>query len=135
MVEKNVKINKSFNSSKKKLNSKNLSHCLIYITSTHNNVIVTITDLLGNTIKAISCGRSFKGAQKSTPFAVQSISETIIKSLPVTPKTIDVIFRGINSIRESALRTFLSLGIQVLSITEATFVPHNGCRPPKRRRN
>ena len=104
--------------------------------ATFNNTMITITDAQGNAVSWASAGgMGFKGSRKSTPFAAQMAAEEAgKKALEHGMKTIDVEVRGPGSGRESALRALQSCGFQVTSIRDVTPIPHNGCRPPKRRR-
>lgn len=121
---------------KVKKKTKNITKAIVHILATFNNTIVTITDVQGNTISwASSGGCGFKGSKKSTPFAAQIASENAAKKAAVHGvKEVDVIVKGPGGGRESAVRALQVAGIQVISIKDATPVPHNGCRPPKRRR-
>ena len=107
-----------------------------HIRSTFNNTIVTITDSNGNTISWASAGGlGFKGSRKSTPFAAQMAAETATKAALVHGlKSVDVMVKGPGSGREAAIRALQACGLEVTSIKDVTPVPHNGCRPPKRRR-
>ena len=107
-----------------------------HIRSTFNNTIVTITDSNGNTIAWASAGGlGFKGSRKSTPFAAQMAAETATKAALVHGlKSVDVMVKGPGSGREAAIRALQACGLEVTSIRDVTPVPHNGCRPPKRRR-
>ncbi|MCS6802363.1 MAG: 30S ribosomal protein S11 [Chloroflexota bacterium] len=107
-----------------------------YIHSSFNNTIVTITDPNGNTLTWASAGSSnFKGSRKSTPFAAQVAAENAArKAMEHGVRQVDVFVRGPGSGREAAIRALQASGILVTSITDVTPIPHNGCRPPKRRR-
>ena len=107
-----------------------------YIQATFNNTIITITDKKGNAISWCTSGASgFKGSKKSTPFAAQVASETAIrKAKDHGLREVDVIIKGPGGGREAAVRALQSCGVRVLSIKDITPVPHNGCRPKKRRR-
>ena len=107
-----------------------------HIRSTFNNTIVTITDSNGNTISWASAGGlGFKGSRKSTPFAAQMAAETASKAALIHGlKSVDVMVKGPGSGREAAIRALQACGLEVTSIRDVTPVPHNGCRPPKRRR-
>ena len=115
---------------------KNIVAGVAHINSTFNNVMVTITDAQGNTISWCSAGvKGFKGSRKATPYAAQVTAEEAgRKAMEHGMKTMDVLVRGAGSGRESALRAFQALGFTITSIRDVTGVPHNGCRPPKRRR-
>ena len=107
-----------------------------HIRSTFNNTIVTITDKSGNTISwASSGGLGFRGSKKNTPFAAQSAAETAAKAaMEHGLKTVEVYVRGPGQGRESAIRALQVAGLEVTLIKDETPIPHNGCRPPKRRR-
>jgi len=115
---------------------KNITSGVAHVSATFNNTMITITDAQGNTVSWASAGgMGFKGSRKSTPFAAQMAAEEAgKKALEHGMKTIDVQVRGPGSGRESALRALQSVGFQVTSIRDVTPIPHNGCRPPKRRR-
>lgn len=107
-----------------------------HIQSTFNNTIVTITDAAGNALSWASAGElGFRGSKKSTPYAAQMAAETATKAALVHGlKSVDVFVKGPGSGREAAIRALSASGLDVLSICDVTPVPHNGCRPPKRRR-
>ena len=107
-----------------------------HIRATFNNTIVTITDMAGNAISWASAGElGFKGSRKSTPFAAQSAAETAAKlAVENGMKTIEVFVKGPGSGRESAIRALQTAGLNIELIKDVTPIPHNGCRPPKRRR-
>jgi len=107
-----------------------------HIQSSFNNTIVTLTDAQGNALSWASAGGlGFKGSRKSTPYAAQVAAETAAKAASVYGlKSVDVMVKGPGSGREAAIRALQASGINVVSITDVTPVPHNGCRPPKRRR-
>ena len=115
---------------------KNVEHGQAHIQSSFNNTIVTLTDSQGNALSWASAGGlGFRGSRKSTPYAAQMAAETATKAaLPHGLKTVDVFVKGPGSGREAAIRALSAAGLQVLSIQDCTPVPHNGCRPPKRRR-
>ena len=121
---------------KKRRERKNVEKGVAHIRSTFNNTIVTVTDVAGNTISWASAGElGFKGSRKSTPFAAQMASETAAKAaMEHGLKTVDVYVKGPGSGRESAIRALEVVGLQITMIKDVTPVPHNGCRPPKRRR-
>ncbi len=106
------------------------------IFSTFNNTIITVTDILGNTICWASAGTSgFKGARKSTPFAAQSAARNAAtKALEFGMEKIEIVMKGRGNGRETSVRAFKAAGLRILSIEDRTAVPHNGCRPPKKRR-
>ena len=109
---------------------------IVHIQSTFNNTIVTITNLTGDTVSWASAGSSgFKGARKSTPFAAQTAAEkAALEALSTGMKTVEILIKGQGSGRETAIRAIESTGFEIRSIQDITSVPHNGCRPPKRRR-
>ena len=120
----------------KKRIRKNVEHGQAHIQSSFNNTIVTLTDAQGNALSWASAGGlGFRGSRKSTPYAAQMAAETAAKAaLPYGLKTVDVMVKGPGSGREAAIRALAAAGLQVTSIKDVTPVPHNGCRPPKRRR-
>ena len=115
---------------------KNIIAGVAHVNSTFNNLIVTITDAQGNTIAWSSSGAmGFKGARKSTPYAAQMAAEDAArKAMEHGMTTLEVEVRGPGSGRESALRALQAAGFTITSIRDVTPIPHNGCRPPKRRR-
>ncbi|MBS7577073.1 MULTISPECIES: 30S ribosomal protein S11 [unclassified Enterococcus] len=115
---------------------KNIESGVAHIHSTFNNTIVMITDVHGNALAWSSAGAlGFKGSKKSTPFAAQMASETAAKSaMEHGLKSVDVTVKGPGSGREAAIRALQATGLDVTAIRDVTPVPHNGCRPPKRRR-
>lgn len=120
----------------KRKEKKNISSGVVHIQSTFNNTIVTITDPVGNIIAWSSAGaQGFKGSRKSTPFAAQLAAEDAAKkAMEHGMKNVEVYVKGPGSGRESALRSLQAAGFNVLLIKDVTPIPHNGCRPPKRRR-
>ena len=121
---------------KKRRERKNVEKGAAHICSTFNNTLITITDTHGNTISWASAGElGFKGSRKSTPFAAQSASETAAKAaMEHGLKSVEVYVKGPGAGRESAIRALETVGLQITMIKDVTPVPHNGCRPPKRRR-
>ena len=115
---------------------KNIERGTVHIQSTFNNTIVTVADMQGNAISWASAGEmGFKGSKKSTPFAAQTAAETAAKAaMEHGLKTVEVYVKGPGSGRESAIRALETVGLQVTLIKDVTPIPHNGCRPPKRRR-
>jgi small subunit ribosomal protein S11 len=107
-----------------------------YVQATFNNTIVTLTDLQGNVISSSSAGASgFKGSRKSTPYAAQMAATTAArKAMEAGLKQVEVFVKGPGSGREAAIRSLQASGLHITSIRDVTPVPHNGCRPPKRRR-
>mgnify|MGYP002516547742 CR=1 FL=1 len=121
---------------RRKKERKNVEHGAAHIKSTFNNSIVTLTDAQGNALSWSSAGAlGFRGSKKSTPFAAQMAAETAAKAaMEHGLKSIEVYVKGPGSGREAAIRALQACGVDVTSITDVTPVPHNGCRPPKRRR-
>jgi small subunit ribosomal protein S11 len=120
----------------KKKSKKNVQTGVVYIQSTFNNTIITITDVSGNVLSWSSAGaRGFKGSRKSTPFAAQvAAGDAAAKAMEHGLKNVSVLVKGPGAGRESALRALAAAGLKVTLIRDITPVPHNGCRPPKRRR-
>ena len=121
---------------KKRRERKNIEKGAVHISATFNNTIVTITDVAGNAISWASAGElGFRGSRKSTPFAAQSAAETAAKAaMEHGLKTVEVYVKGPGAGREAAIRALQSAGLEVSMIKDVTPIPHNGCRPPKRRR-
>lgn len=119
-----------------KRQSKNISSGVVHVNSTFNNTHITITDFQGNTIAWCTCGTmGFKGSRKSTPFAAQVAAEEAgRKAQEHGMKELQAVVKGPGSGRESALRALQNIGFVISSIKDITGVPHNGCRPKKRRR-
>jgi small subunit ribosomal protein S11 len=115
---------------------KNVTHGVAHIKSSFNNTIVSIADLEGNVLAWASAGNAgFKGSRKSTPFAAQLAAEQAArKAMEHGVRKVDVVVKGPGSGRETAIRSIQNVGIEVTGIKDVTPVPHNGCRPPKRRR-
>ena len=132
-VDKKVK--KSSYSKKKKI-KKNILNGIAYVQSTFNNTIISIADTNGNVVSWASSGqKGFKGSRKSTPYAAQIAADSAAsKALEYGMKTLSVEVKGPGSGRETALRAFQSKGFKITSIKDTTPMPHNGTRPPKRRR-
>jgi small subunit ribosomal protein S11 len=109
---------------------------VVHIQSTFNNTIVTITNLTGDTVAWASAGSAgFKGARKSTPFAAQTAAEkAALDALSTGMKSVEILVKGQGSGRETAIRAIEGAGFDITAIKDITAVPHNGCRPPKRRR-
>ncbi len=122
--------------STKKRVRKNIANAVAHIKASFNNTIITFTDDSGNTISwATSGGAGFKGSRKSTPFAAQvAAEEAAVKAMDHGVKNVSVLVKGPGSGRESAMRAIAAVGLNVTSIRDVTPIPHNGCRPPKRRR-
>ena len=126
----------SKNSKSKKKVKKNIPFGVAHINSTFNNTIITITDTTGNTVSWSSSGnKGFKGSRKSTPFAAQLAAEEAgKKAMEHGMKSIEVIIKGPGNGRESAVRALGSTGLNITVIKDVTPIPHNGCRPSKKRR-
>jgi small subunit ribosomal protein S11 len=120
----------------RKRERRNVSHGVAHIKSSFNNTIITITDLEGNVLSWASAGNvGFKGSRKSTPFAAQMAAEKAARgAMEHGVRKVDVQVKGPGSGRETAIRSLQATGIEVSGIKDVTPVPHNGCRPPKRRR-
>src|SRR5579859_1183836 len=120
----------------KKKVKKNVATGIAYVQSTFNNTVVTITDVNGNTVAWSSAGsRGFKGSRKSTPFAAQlAAEEAARRAMEHGMRTVAIFVKGPGAGRESALRALQTVGLKVANIRDVTPIPHNGCRPPKRRR-
>ena len=121
---------------KRRRDRKNIESGAVYIQSTFNNTIVTITDTAGNAISWASAGElGFRGSKKSTPFAAQTAAETAAKAaMEHGLKYVEVYVKGPGAGREAAIRALQTVGLEVRMIKDVTPIPHNGCRPPKRRR-
>ena len=121
---------------RKRRERKNIDKGAVHIRSSFNNTLVTITDLNGNAVSWSSAGKlGFRGSKKSTPFAAQSAAEEAAKmAMEHGMKTVEVYVKGPGSGREAAIRALQTAGLEVNMIKDVTPIPHNGCRPPKRRR-
>ena len=121
---------------KRRRERKNVENGAVHIQSTFNNTIVTITDTQGNALSwASSGGLGFRGSRKSTPFAAQNAAEVAAKAaMEHGLKSVEVYVKGPGSGREAAIRALQTVGLEVKMIKDVTPIPHNGCRPPKRRR-
>ena len=121
---------------RKRKERKNIEKGAAHIRATYNKTIVTITDLNGNAVSWASAGElGFRGSRKSTPFAAQSAAETAAKAaMEHGLKTVEVYVKGPGAGREAAIRALQAAGLEVRMIKDVTPIPHNGCRPPKRRR-
>ncbi len=121
---------------KKRREKKNIEKGAAHIRSTYNNTIITLTDVNGNAISWASAGEmGFKGSKKSTPFAAQTAAETAAKlAVEQGLKSVEVFVKGPGQGRESAIRALQTAGLEITMIKDVTPIPHNGCRPPKRRR-
>ena len=121
---------------KKRRERKNIETGAAHIRSTFNNTIVTITDVAGNTVAWASSGAmGFKGSRKNTPYAAQTAAEAAAKgAMEHGMKTVEVFVKGPGNGREAAIRALQTAGLNITLIKDVTPIPHNGCRPPKRRR-
>ena len=121
---------------KKRRDRKNIESGAAHIRSSFNNTIITLTDLHGNAVSWASAGEmGFKGSRKSTPYAAQTAAETAAKlAIEHGMKTVEVYVKGPGSGREAAIRALQTAGLNITLIKDVTPIPHNGCRPPKRRR-
>ena len=121
---------------KKRRERKNVERGQAHIQSTFNNTLITLTDMDGNALSWSSAGSNgFRGSRKSTPFAAQTAAETAAKAaMEHGLKTVEVYVKGPGSGREAAIRALQTVGLEVRMIKDVTPIPHNGCRPPKRRR-
>ncbi len=126
----------AYNRRKRKV-KKNIPEAVAHIHSTYNNTIVTITEKDGNVIAWASSGTiGYKGSKKKTPFAAGMSADAAAKSaMEQGVRKVDVVVKGLGAGRETAIRSLQAAGLEILSITDETPVPHNGCRPPKRPRN
>lgn len=125
---------KTYKKSKKKIQVD--ANGVAHIKASFNNVIVTLTDLYGNTISWASSGKmGFKGSKKNTPFASQITAESAAKeAYDLGLRKVEVLIKGVGSGRDAAIRSLNTTGLEIVSIKDITPLPHNGCRPPKRRR-
>lgn len=121
---------------RKRKERRNIERGAVHIQSSFNNTIVTITDIQGNAVSWASAGEmGFRGSRKSTPFAAQTAAETAAKTaVDYGMKTVEVYVKGPGAGREAAIRALQTAGLEVTLIKDVTPIPHNGCRPPKRRR-
>ena len=124
-----------YNARKRKI-KKNVPNGVVHIKSTFNNTVVTITDTEGNTLCWASSGtQGIKGSKKSTPYAAANSAEmAVTKSAEMGVKKVEVVVKGLGAGRESAIKALQVTGLEVTKITDETPIPHNGCRPPKKRR-
>jgi small subunit ribosomal protein S11 len=120
----------------KKKQKKSVTVGIANIKTTFNNTIITICDILGNTLCWASSGTSgFKGTRKNTPFAAQMVAKNAaLKAIELGMEKVEVVIKGRGNGRETSIRALKSAGLNILSIEDKTSVPHNGCRPPKKRR-
>ena len=136
LKEKEIKSVKKSSYSKKKKVKKNITNGIAYVLSTFNNTIISIADTGGNVVSWASAGqKGFKGSRKSTPYAAQIAADSAAsKALEYGMKTLSVEVKGPGSGRETALRALQARGFKIISIKDTTPMPHNGTRPPKKRR-
>jgi small subunit ribosomal protein S11 len=129
-------VQKTKTASRRRRERKNIERGSAHIQSTFNNTIVTITDVKGNTVSWASSGElGFRGSRKSTPFAAQTAAETAAKiAMEHGMRSVEVYVKGPGAGREAAIRALQGAGLEVNMIKDVTPIPHNGCRPPKRRR-
>ena len=134
--EKDNKVEKKSSYSKKKKTKKSIPNGKAFVLSTFNNTIISISDTSGNVVSWSSAGqKGFKGSRKSTPYAAQVAADSAaVKALEFGMKTLTVEIKGPGSGRETALRALQARGFKILSIKDTTPLPHNGTRPPKKRR-
>lgn len=125
---------KNFKKAKKKVHVD--ANGVAHVKATFNNVIVTLTDIYGNTISWASSGKmGFKGSKKNTPFAAQLTAESAAKAaFDLGMKKVEVLIKGVGTGRDAAVRSLNTAGLEITSIKDITPLPHNGCRPPKKRR-
>ncbi|MCX7625575.1 MAG: 30S ribosomal protein S11 [Candidatus Sumerlaeaceae bacterium] len=135
MAEKKAKATSTVTKVKKKAR-KNIANAVVHILATFNNTIVNISDDAGNTIAWASSGTAgFKGSRKSTPFAAQLAAEQAArKAMEHGVRSVKIYVKGPGSGREAAIRSLQAVGLEITMIKDVTPIPHNGCRPPKRRR-
>jgi small subunit ribosomal protein S11 len=121
---------------KKEIKGKKLDQANVYIQSTYNNTIVTVTDLKGDVVAGESAGAiGFRGPKKATPFAATKVVDSLINKIQkIGLREANVFVKGVGSGREAAVRALAANGVEILSIKDVTPIPHNGCRPPKPRR-
>ena len=131
-----AKVVKAKKATKKRRERKNIPNGAAHVHSTFNNTIVTITDKAGNTVSWASAGElGYKGSRKSTPYAAQMTAEAAAKvAIDHGMKTVDVYVKGPGQGKEAAIRALQTAGLQIEWLRDVTPIPHNGCRPPKRRR-
>jgi len=136
MIKEGEQLQKALNKEPKVSRAVAVKEGKVYIFSSYNNTIVTLTDTVGNVLVSKSAGKlGFKGSKKSTPFAASKVAETLgAVAEKMGIKKIQIVVKGIGSGRESALRSIANQGFEISSIKDVTPVPHNGCRPKKPRR-
>ena len=131
-----AKVQKKATTTRKRRERKNIAAGQVHIQASFNNTIVTVSDVAGNAISWASAGGlGFRGSRKNTPFAAQMAAETAAKAaMEHGLKTVEVFVKGPGSGREAAIRALQTAGLEVTMVKDVTPIPHNGCRPPKRRR-
>lgn len=136
MIKEGEQLQKALNKEPKVSKAVAVKEGKVYIFSSYNNTIVTLTDTVGNVLVSKSAGKlGFKGSKKSTPFAASKVAETLgAVAEKIGIKKIQIVIKGIGSGRESALRSIANQGFEISSIKDVTPIPHNGCRPKKPRR-
>jgi len=136
MIKEGEQLQKALNKEPKVSKAVAVKEGKVYIFSSYNNTIVTLTDTVGNVLASKSAGKlGFKGSKKSTPFAASKVAETLgAVAEKIGIKKIQIVVKGIGSGRESALRSIANQGFEISSIKDVTPIPHNGCRPKKPRR-
>ena len=136
MIKEGEQLQKALNKEPKVSKAVAVKEGKVYIFSSYNNTIVTLTDTVGNVLASKSAGKlGFKGSKKSTPFAASKVAETLgAVAEKMGIKKIQIVVKGIGSGRESALRSIANQGFEISSIKDVTPIPHNGCRPKKPRR-
>jgi len=136
MIKEGEQLQKALNKEPKVSRAVAVKEGKVYIFSSYNNTIVTLTDTVGNVLASKSAGKlGFKGSKKSTPFAASKVAETLgAVAEKMGIKKIQIVVKGIGSGRESALRSIANQGFEISSIKDVTPIPHNGCRPKKPRR-
>ena len=136
LLKEGEKIEAKVSKEVKVSSTKKISEGRVYIASSYNNTILTLTDPQGNTLHWTSAGTlGFKGTKKATPFAASKVAEALTQTAQkIGIEKIAVFIKGIGSGRESALRSLANRGLEIISIKDITPIPHNGCRPPKVRR-
>ncbi len=136
LVKEREKIDNILKKEKKTKGSARMQNGRVYIASSYNNTLITLTDVQGNVLTWSSAGSiGFKGSKKATPFAASKVTENIVKvAEKIGIKEVHVLVKGIGGGRESAVRSLAAKGMVILSIEDVTPIPHNGCRPKKPRR-
>lgn len=136
VLQEREAVEKAIKKEEKVTVSKKVTEGKIYIFSSYNNTTITLTDLNGNVLTWVSAGSiGFKGTKKATPFAASKVADTLFqRMIKLGIEKVAILVKGVGSGRESAIRSLLNRGLEIVSITDVTPIPHNGCRPPKPRR-